>query len=146
MFCWFFGKSKVIKKDILKLIDFDNTNSTSESFKHSLHLWKVQKFPWQFRDRCHLGCSSICKRHSKMHYHAISICIWLFYLKQTQLFLFQKYRKNVRNGIFFPKLFWPTVRKNCSIYLVIYKQIWDYWINLFEQWKVSAIFEKRILF
>ena len=59
-------------------------------------------------------------------------------------------------GIFFQKLFWTTVRKNI---LVIEKNFWnsrlkaenlknvcDHKNDLFEQWKVSTIFENRMLF
>ena len=32
-----------------------------------------------------------------------------------------------RNGILFPKLFWPTVRKSCSSFLGAYEDLWCYW-------------------
>ena len=59
-------------------------------------------------------------------------------------------------GILLPKLFWPTVRKNCS-------NDWEKCLkfeaegqefakflrsldNLFKQWKVRTIFDNRMLF
>ena len=56
----------------------------------------------------------------------------------------------------FSKLFWPTVRKNGSIdweKLLKFKAegreldifFWDHYNDLFEQWKVSTIFEREYL-
>ena len=42
-----------------------------------------------------------------------------------------------KNCILLPKLFWSTVRKNCSS---------DPLNNLFKQWKVRTIFGNRMLF
>ena len=51
------------------------------------------------------------------------------------------------NSILLSKLFWPTVRKNCSsdwekLFKVSEITIW---INLFKQWKVRTIFGNRML-
>ena len=60
------------------------------------------------------------------------------------------------NGILLPKLFWPTVRKNCSSdrekHLKFeaegweFSKFWDHLNNLFKQWKVRTIFGNRMLF
>ena len=61
-----------------------------------------------------------------------------------------------RNGILFPKLFWPTVRKNCSsdwekrlnsrLKAENLQIFLDHLNNLFKQWKVRTIFGNRMLF
>ena len=48
-----------------------------------------------------------------------------------------------RNGILLPKLFWPTVRKNCPWDRE--KRFWDHKNNLFKQWKVRTIFGNGML-
>ena len=43
--------------------------------------------------------------------------IWTFlmsYIYMSQYFYEAKHSQMLRNGILLPKLFWPTVRKNCS--------------------------------
>ena len=58
------------------------------------------------------------------------------------------------NGILLPKLFWPTVRKNCSSdreKLLKFEgrefaTFWDDLNNLFKQWKIRTIFCNRMLF
>ena len=61
-----------------------------------------------------------------------------------------------KNGILLPKLFWPTVRKNCSSYQEKFwnsrlkaenlQTFWDHYNNLFKQWKVRTMFGNRMLF
>ena len=61
-----------------------------------------------------------------------------------------------KNGILLPKLFWPTVRKNCSSNrekLLKFEaegrefvKFWDHLNNLFKQGKVRTIFGNRMLF
>ena len=51
------------------------------------------------------------------------------------------------NGILLPKLFWPTVRKNCSgDREKLLQNFWDNLNNLFKQCKVRTIFGNRMLF
>ena len=60
------------------------------------------------------------------------------------------------NGILFPKLFWPTVRKSCSsnrekkmtlrLKAENLQNSWDHQNNLFEQWKVRTSFETEGFF
>ena len=60
-----------------------------------------------------------------------------------------------RNGILLPKLFWPTVRKNCSSdrekSLKFEAKGQEFakflrWLEQFKQWKVRQIFGNRMLF
>ena len=44
--------------------------------------------------------------------------------------------ETVRSGILFPKLFWPSVRKDCYSD----REFWDHYNYLFEQWKGIRIF------
>ena len=60
------------------------------------------------------------------------------------------------NGILLPKLFWPTLRKNCSSdrekFLKFeaegweFAKFWDHSINLFKQEKVRTSFGYIMLF
>ena len=60
------------------------------------------------------------------------------------------------SGIFLPKLFWPTERKNCfsdwekrlkfEAEFWNLQKFWDHKNNLFKQWKVRTIFGNRMLF
>ena len=59
-------------------------------------------------------------------------------------------------GILLPKLFWPTVRKNCSsdretfwnsrLKAENFQNSWDHKNKFFKQWKVRIIFGNRMLF
>ena len=57
----------------------------------------------------------------------------------------KKSAPNCKNGILLPKLFWPTVRKNCSSDREN-ENFWDHLNNLFKQWKVRTISGNRMLF
>ena len=53
------------------------------------------------------------------------------------------------NGILLPKLFWPTVRKNCSSdqeKVLNLQNFWDHWNNLFKQWKVRTFLVTECFF
>ena len=52
-----------------------------------------------------------------------------------------------RNCILLPKLFRPTVRKNCSSDREkLLQNFWDHYNNSFKQWKIRTIFGNRMLF
>ena len=64
-----------------------------------------------------------------------------------------KHVRKVRNGILLPKLFWPTVRKNCSSdrekllkFEAESREFSKFLNNLFKQWKVRTIFGNRMIF
>ena len=61
--------------------------------------------------------------------------------------------KLIGTGILLPKLFWPTVRKNCSTdwekvlkFEVEHQEFAKICNNLFKQWKVKTTFGNRMLF
>ena len=60
-----------------------------------------------------------------------------------------------KNGILLPKLFWPTVRKNCfsdrekllnsRLKAKNLQYFWDHYYNLFKLWKIRTIFGNRMV-
>ena len=72
---------------------------------------------------------------------------------------FRNLQEKLKNDILLPKLFWPTVRENCSNdwrKLLKFEAVgWEFENflrslepenNLFQQWKVGTIFGNRMLF
>ena len=99
----------------------------------------------------HVSCCSLWQNHLWSFKFPKSVFQWVFsdkYFQKSifgQVFLDEYFRMSIfRNGILLPKLFWPTVRKNCS-------SDRECFLRSLEQFvwtvvKVRTIFGNRMLF
>ena len=94
-----------------------------------------------------LGWDTFC--NSILSKQNLSIYLWDIQVKASGV--------NGKNGILLcTKIFWPTVRKNCSsdrekllkfeAEAKNFQKFWDHLNNLFKQWKVRPISGNRMLF
>ena len=106
---------------------------------HATDCWSLS-----FDERCHRIVTS---RNGRHFFGLESWSSWLFsYWNHCQYSTVQGKLSSIfkNNGILLPKLFWPTVRKNCSSDR---EKLFKFEAEQFiRQWKVRTVFGKRMLF